>query len=96
MQDELSKVVEQVSASMGLDTNDRELSLNEKEALIAFVKDAIDINELISVFNLSDYEALIVTGIIGLKAVDNKENLDDIYYDIDNKLKPIVDKILNK
>lgn len=54
------------------------------------------IDELISVFNLSDYEALIVTGIIGLKAVDNKENLDDIYYDIDNKLKPIVDKILNK
>ena len=50
MQDELSKVVEQVSASMGLDTNDRELSLNEKEALIAFVKDEIDINELISVF----------------------------------------------
>ena len=32
------------------------------------------IDELISVFNLSDYEALIVTGIIGLKAVDNKEN----------------------
>ena len=54
------------------------------------------IDELINVFNLSDYEALIVTGIIGLKAVDNKENLDDIYYDIDNKLKPIVDKILNK
>ena len=54
------------------------------------------IDELISVFNLSDYEALIVTGIIRLKAVDNKENLDDIYYDIDNKLKPIVDKILNK
>ena len=54
------------------------------------------IDELISVFNLSDYEALIVTGIIGLKAVDNKENLDDIYYDIDNKLKPIVDRILNK
>lgn len=54
------------------------------------------IDELISVFNLSDYEALIVTGIIGLKAVDNKENLDEIYYDIDNKLKPIVDKILNK
>ena len=54
------------------------------------------IDELISVFNLSDYEALIVTGIIGLKAVDNKENLDDIYYDIDNKLKPIVNKILNK
>ena len=54
------------------------------------------IDELISVFNLSDYEALIVTRIIGLKAVDNKENLDDIYYDIDNKLKPIVDKILNK
>ena len=54
------------------------------------------IDELISVFNLSDYEALIVTGIIGLKAVDNKENLDDIYYDIDNKLKPIVVKILNK
>mgnify|MGYP004450957823 FL=1 len=50
MQDELSKVIEQVSASMGLDTNDRELSLNEKEALIAFVKDEIDINELISVF----------------------------------------------
>ncbi|MEF2690670.1 MAG: hypothetical protein U0N10_04660 [Bacilli bacterium] len=50
MQDELSKVVEQVSASMGLDTNDRELSLNEKEALIAFVKDEIDINELISIF----------------------------------------------
>ena len=50
MQDELSKVVEQVSASMGLDTNDRELSLNEKEAWIAFVKDEIDINELISVF----------------------------------------------
>ena len=54
------------------------------------------IDELINVFNLSDYEALIVTGIIGLKAVDNEENLDDIYYDIDNKLKPIVDKILNK
>ena len=54
------------------------------------------IDELINVFNLSDYEALIVTGIIGLKAVDNKENLDEIYYDIDNKLKPIVDKILNK
>ena len=54
------------------------------------------IDELISVFNLSDYEALIVTGIIGVKAFDNKENLDDIYYDIDNKLKPIVDKILNK
>ena len=60
-----------------------------------FLLDKI-IDELISVFNLSDYEALIVTGIIGLKAVDNKENLDDIYYDIDNKLKPIVDKILNK
>lgn len=50
MQDELSKVVEQVSASMGLDTNDRELSSNEKEALIAFVKNEMDINELISVF----------------------------------------------
>ena len=50
MQDELSKVVEQVSASMGLDTNDRELSSNEKEALIAFVKDEIDINGLIGVF----------------------------------------------
>ena len=55
MQDELSKVVEQVSASMGLDTNDRELSLNEKEALIAFVKDEIDINELISVFKKYEY-----------------------------------------
>ena len=54
------------------------------------------IDELINVFNLSDYEAFIVTGLIGLKAVDNEENLDDIYYDIDNKLKPIVDKILNK
>ena len=54
------------------------------------------IDELISVFNLSDYEALIATGIIGLKAVDNKENSDDIYYDIDNTFKPIVAKILNK
>lgn len=54
------------------------------------------IDELINVFNLSDYEALIVTGIVGLKAVENKQDIDEIYLNIDNKLKPIVDKILNR
>lgn len=53
------------------------------------------IDELINDYKLSDYEALIVTGIFGIHAIENA-NMDDIYSRLDDKLKPIINKILNK
>lgn len=54
------------------------------------------INELINEYELSDYEALIVTGMVGLIAIGDNLKLQDIYKNVDNKLKPIVNKIINK
>lgn len=54
------------------------------------------INELINDYELSDYEALVVTGIMGLIATGDNVKLQDIYKNIDNKLKPIVDTIVCK
>lgn len=54
------------------------------------------INELINDYELSDYEALVVTGIMGLIATGDNVKLQDIYKSIDNKLKPIVDTIICK
>ena len=60
-----------------------------------FLMDNI-INELINDYELSDYEALVVTGIMGLIATGDNVKLQDIYKSIDNKLKPIVNTIINK
>ena len=60
-----------------------------------FLMDNI-INELINDYELSDYEALVVTGIMGLIATGDNLKLQDIYKNIDNKLKPIVDTIVCK
>lgn len=60
-----------------------------------FLMDNI-INELINDYELSDYEALVVTGIMGLIATGDNVKLQDIYKNIDNKLKPIVNTIINK
>lgn len=54
------------------------------------------IEQLINDYELSDYEALIVTGIVGLLAIGDNIKLQDIYKEIDDKLKPIVSKIIDK
>lgn len=51
------------------------------------------IDEIKQEYDLSDCEALIVVGVIGLKAIENKENINEIYYD---KLQPAIEQILNK
>lgn len=53
------------------------------------------IDELIQSYNLSDYEALTITGIIGMVATSNN-SIKEVYNKFDNNLKPIIDKILNK
>ena len=52
------------------------------------------IDGLITKYKLSDYEALVVTGIVGILAESN-DNIQEIYKDIDTKLKPIVNEIIN-
>lgn len=54
------------------------------------------IDELIQEYKLTDYEALVVTGIVGILAVDESMDLKEIYKRIDEKLKPIVNKIIDK
>lgn len=54
------------------------------------------IDELIQEYKLTDYEALVVTGIVGILAVDESMDLKEIYKRIDKKLKPIVNKIIDK
>ena len=54
------------------------------------------IDSLITKYKLSDYEALVVTGIVGLLAESNDVDIQNIYKDIDTKLKPIVNKIINE
>lgn len=53
------------------------------------------INELINDYHLSDYEALAITGLVGMVATSDK-NINEVYKSFDNNLKPIIDKILNK
>lgn len=52
------------------------------------------IDELIYNYKLSDFEALIVTGFVGVFAQQNIE-IKEIYDVLDNKLKPIINKIIN-
>lgn len=54
------------------------------------------IDGLIAKYKLSDYEALVVTGIVGILAESNDANIQEIYKDIDVKLKPIVNEIINE
>lgn len=54
------------------------------------------IEQLINEYQLTDYEALVVTGIVGILAVDEKMDIKEIYKRIDDKLKPIINKIINK
>ena len=53
------------------------------------------IEELISEYKLSDYEALAITGVVGMVATSDKD-VKEIYKNFDDNLKPIIDKILNK
>lgn len=53
------------------------------------------IDELIQNYNLSDYEALAITGVIGMVATSDS-NIKEVYNRFDNNLKPIINKILNK
>ncbi len=48
--DELKNKIEQVSATMGLDFEDEELTEFEKEALLHYVQGNIGEEELISIF----------------------------------------------
>lgn len=50
------------------------------------------IDELIDEYHLSDYDALIVLGVIGNYA-NGKTNIHDI---ISNKLEPIIKKIISR
>lgn len=50
------------------------------------------IDELIQDYHLSDYDALIVLGVIGNYANGNT-NIDNI---LSNKLKPVIKEILNR
>jgi hypothetical protein len=59
-----------------------------------FLMDKI-IDELIQNYNLSDYEALAITGVIGMVATSDS-NIKEVYNRFDNNLKPIINKILNK
>lgn len=54
------------------------------------------IDGLIAKYKLTDYEALVVTGIVGILAESNDANIQEIYKDIDTKLKPIVNEIINE
>lgn len=53
------------------------------------------IDELIQNYNLSDYEALAITGVIGMVATSDN-SIKEVYNRFDNNLKPIINKILNK
>ena len=50
------------------------------------------INELTNDYNLTDYEALAVTGIFGILATTNT-NIKDLDKEVDNKIMPIVKSI---
>ena len=65
---------------------------NKKRKVFLIMDDIID--GLITKYKLSDYEALVVTGIVGILAESN-DNIQEIYKDIDTKLKPIVNEIIN-
>lgn len=54
------------------------------------------IDKLIDQYHLSDYEALVVTGIIGILAMEENVGLNEIYTRMNNKLKPIVKQIVNE
>lgn len=53
------------------------------------------IDELIEKYELSDYEALVVTGLVGIFAQQNID-LKEIYSTVDTRLKPIVNEIINQ
>ena len=54
------------------------------------------IDELIDKYKLSDYEALIAVGILGIIADTENIDIDKIIFNVSNKLKPILTRIIKK
>lgn len=54
------------------------------------------IDELIDKYKLSDYEALIAVGILGIVADTENIDIDKIIFNVSNKLKPILTRIIKK
>lgn len=49
-EEELGKIIEQISATMGMDIDDEELSEAEKQALLEYYRGKVTKEELIEVF----------------------------------------------